>query len=1298
MLSLDTSIGDITIDMSGTADGFGPELSITPDDLTNMDVTPSFPVTNVFTIANYGATASKALATLIDESEFSVTSNECEGSILLINGLCEIEIEHTPSGNGYHDTTLQIDDSSVQSNIVQISGTASGYGTFSLDLTTTTGNPTQINKVDGGATDTVTFQVENTGTGQIGPLSTSIDAEGAYFEIINNFCENNILAASATCTLEVTVSSSITANRQVSGLLYIDDSVSSIQDSINISGESTGFSNGFIVYPLNINATVNGAGGTTSVTGSPVTLTIKNVSGGTSGTLNAITIFNQDKFTIMNDNCSGQSLLDDGTCTFDVALDSNLNGNFTEYIISTAITDGTISHSGTVILNGVASNFGDPIQLETPTSVSDIDISHGSAGDTSTITVRNISGSDIDTITHSFGGLNPNNFVVTTSGDGCTGTTVSDNNTCNIEIEAIASANGIYSATLNIGLSGNNILQVFLSGESTGYPSGPDKILDFMTGTLPTEFDNFQGEVNRSYINENGFIEKAGTNVPRFSYDPTTGNPMGLLMEGDAYQLIRRTNNFSHSNWVKSNGASITVDGNETSPIIGEDVYLFKESGTSPYELSQTTGISINSGDNTLSIFAKAKERSRLKIGFRSNPSATKFVECTFNLTGQVQTTSTDSGGYTNVKCGYKKFKNNWYRIWVIGTTDDTVALRSYFRILDESGSESYAGNPDYGLYLIGPQLESSQGLTSYFANTTGNEVVRDVDIASTTSNFSWYDNSTNEVTMRLNIQREEFGIGASVDQFKIHNPGDTQSIAWRTISGPVPLVQFNDGSNYNSYDLGSNSGFGEPAKVMFSQSVNLLFDDYISHYRNGLLQDKMTSGVSNRWATGLNRMTIGMDTPSSPYESGAFYVKELTYWKTKKPPETLEFASQKFSIKGVTGSYDTKLDNMFEINDDTNPMNITVHWGQVIKEDHFSLQIYDDSYTEICQLHNIAADSIGATLTGCSWQFGSKYYAKVTAFSNSDDHVSVKSDEIFYRFDVVRSCPENYIRVPAFDPYTNNDFCVAKYEMKTGTISEPDNLPEVNIQQSTAKSQCEAIDGAAASYQLISNAQWQTIARNIELNPENWDSNEVGSGQINTGNTDNDTLAGPAGALAASSSDDQDCFGTGEENDEPNGDHSCGGWHSQKRTHKLLNGEIIWDFGGNVSEWVRDAHSSVYNDSDSSYDRVFSTSLDYSRDQIDINDGQGLMDLRYHFGPQIIYTGNSSNNYAGMGVNDFQGDTGANPVAFRGGEFTGWASLISSPDFRGQSGIYTTKLTQDFPAFNWDTLGYRCVFEDPDL
>lgn len=180
--------------------------------------------------------------------------------------------------------------------------------------------------------------------------------------------------------------------------------------------------------------------------------------------------------------------------------------------------------------------------------------------------------------------------------------------------------------------------------------------------------------------------------------------------------------------------------------------------------------------------------------------------------------------------------------------------------------------------------------------------------------------------------------------------------------------------------------------------------------------------------------------------------------------------------------------------------------------------------------------------------------------------------------------CPEGYVGVPASHVeglghteatagHTSwwldvaKDFCVMKYPAKnnhnstyaTSTMSKtPWSLKRGTdaLDAGSAFQACHDIPNGM--YRLISNTQWQTIARNAESVGDNWSEGVVGSGVMNKGNSDGNCCT------KANSTDDDPYSGTGNTEKDPVGS----GWE-QRRTHVLSNGETVWDMSGNAWQWV---------------------------------------------------------------------------------------------------------------------------------
>ena len=241
----------------------------------------------------------------------------------------------------------------------------------------------------------------------------------------------------------------------------------------------------------------------------------------------------------------------------------------------------------------------------------------------------------------------------------------------------------------------------------------------------------------------------------------------------------------------------------------------------------------------------------------------------------------------------------------------------------------------------------------------------------------------------------------------------------------------------------------------------------------------------------------------------------------------------------------------------------------------------------------------------GCNSSTVTYYsYAPTTENTNATSTITSTS----------KNCPSGFILVPGSPLYKTSDFCVMKYDAKAAYTSDPTvglqpklgdpclgqtnghsygtyknngkgcaattqngkeivstpsgfpitYIPETGSGTNNAKSYCQQM-----GWHLITNNEWMTIARNVEQVTVNW-CNQDGTSCGAMPGTQGKILANghnnsqPDSALIAPANDSQACFGTATD-----GSNTCGGPNSQKRTLTLSNGDVLWDFAGNVWQWV---------------------------------------------------------------------------------------------------------------------------------
>ena len=271
--------------------------------------------------------------------------------------------------------------------------------------------------------------------------------------------------------------------------------------------------------------------------------------------------------------------------------------------------------------------------------------------------------------------------------------------------------------------------------------------------------------------------------------------------------------------------------------------------------------------------------------------------------------------------------------------------------------------------------------------------------------------------------------------------------------------------------------------------------------------------------------------------------------------------------------------------------------------------------------------------------------------------------------------CPPGFVDMPHLAGYTKEDFCVAKYEMKKdasdNAVSQAKSPPWVSITRNNAIDRCTDM---GAGYDLITNDEWQTMARNIELVGNNWNGGKVGSVAINQGHNDDY----PNVALSAPKNSDDGCSYTKNTCDK-------NGWHAQRRTHNLSNGQVIWDAGGNVAEWVKDSGRNT-NYKHGGYVSLFNPQKNPSAIYA-LSDGitTTSRNAKDQFGPKGIYkifTG----VYGGLGTWSLSTtNTNADGKIRRGGFFRSTSS-----------GLFDTRFWSPY-QFHYGVanayVGFRCVY-----
>ncbi len=331
-----------------------------------------------------------------------------------------------------------------------------------------------------------------------------------------------------------------------------------------------------------------------------------------------------------------------------------------------------------------------------------------------------------------------------------------------------------------------------------------------------------------------------------------------------------------------------------------------------------------------------------------------------------------------------------------------------------------------------------------------------------------------------------------------------------------------------------------------------------------------------------------------------------------------------------------------------------------------------------------------------------------------SDNNIITKTTTNTNNAPTAGECPTGYIPVPGNVIYgtesgsysSKKGFCVAKYEMKVdenndGTgdynttckdatadvwrntdascgvdnvnrilVSTAEGYPLAMISSVASASACLAL---GTNYHLITNEEYMTITRNIEIVTSNWSGGAIGSGKIKIGNN--------GGAVAGISYN-----GANPES---------GTGRNSLASLTLTNSEVIWDLSANLWEIInktvyrKDQPDAVYdvNGIDINGSRV----VDYATGGVSanppahlINDGNSSI-LGYNALRLItssLYTSNTSGIGAINTYSDIYDTSTTNYVMTRGGYYVSGS----------QAGILATNLVVGTTTNNTN-MAFRCVY-----
>jgi hypothetical protein len=390
-----------------------------------------------------------------------------------------------------------------------------------------------------------------------------------------------------------------------------------------------------------------------------------------------------------------------------------------------------------------------------------------------------------------------------------------------------------------------------------------------------------------TFVNRNGLIETIPANVPRFDYDPISGECKGLLIEESRTNLVTYSDDHSNGVWI---GQGISAVSSNT--IVAPDGTLTADKivGTLGQRTRQSIyqSVSVTSGVKyTFSRFLKAGERKYVCMWF-DNPNITEGAY--FGAYTYVDLELGRIVFNSNSNVSITEYPNKWYRFTIsatpsfTGTLSLNTSMGTPNNYLDVGTPDiyKYVGDGNSGFYTWGAQVEAGAFPTSYIP-TGASTVTRSADLASMTgTNFSsWYNSSEGSIFFS---GRTGNSIEPSLLTFS-----DTSSLSplnflrftYQFLASRFIGVYSSSGmfSIYSSNTFSSGSFFKTISTYKLGGDVTIA--------ANGKTVVKNTSKVIPT----VNRLNLGDNSSYANYLNGT--ISRLTYYPKALSPSQLQYLTQ---------------------------------------------------------------------------------------------------------------------------------------------------------------------------------------------------------------------------------------------------------------------------------------------------------------------------------------------------------------------------------------------------------------------
>jgi hypothetical protein len=312
-----------------------------------------------------------------------------------------------------------------------------------------------------------------------------------------------------------------------------------------------------------------------------------------------------------------------------------------------------------------------------------------------------------------------------------------------------------FTFLVNDGITNSNTATITITVSGVASQLSADWTV---SSTIPPEL-TFTRATSGTYYDAAGILQTATTNAPRFTHDPITGAPLGLMIEQAATNGALNSNNLT--GW---SGNQVTVSQNTLDTAAPDGSFTaakIMEVTTAGGEHNIFTNMSAASWSHGIrysaSIFAKAAGRNHIVIrGAGHSINGNNYLSVRYDLTTGTATPFVGASGIGDVfEWRMEALPNGWWRCmitWEANISGGFTTVPDSFRFCVSDGSNPtsfglpiYPGDNTKGVYMWGAQIELQQSpqpvrSSSYIPNSSSiGAASRAADSLKVASTSGWY-------------------------------------------------------------------------------------------------------------------------------------------------------------------------------------------------------------------------------------------------------------------------------------------------------------------------------------------------------------------------------------------------------------------------------------------------------------------------------------------------------------------------------------------------------------------------------